>query len=813
MNLFTYQLKQAWLNLKKKPGFVVSVVSSMGIMLGVLLCVLTLAYVMLIKPLPYPKQDKLFQIEQRQIDNKGEHNVSGFNYPGLVDFYQNQEIFSQASMVDYGVSSLISHPNTPVIEASYVTPEWFSLLNAKLNMGRYFSEKEGLNSFAPVAVISYKAWQRLFNGDKNILGKRVSTKNKTYSIIGVLAENFIEPALNETGYESDFWFPWDFNTSPERVRKVWWGRAHQRTIIGQLADKYSLVQATNKSTTYVNQTWQEKVATQEYFKGWHVEIKLNSFADKIIGDSRRVVYLLVVSVVCMVLIAMMNIINLFTSRLFEGRHNLSIHASVGAKPNAIFKTLFIETSLLIIASLLVAIVIALFGFELLQHYLVSALPRVSELSLNGFTFLSALLLGGVVIFTFSILGAKSINYKMLNQGLTTSGKGNKAQISVSIRNGLVIGQISIAAVLIFVCSYISLKAIDQITFEDGLKAENLLSLQLRMFADELPSAQERDVLMDQVKQALIVLPEVDNVSRSSSPLTGYLNTWSLLELDSMKRVLPQGRIVDHQYFLMSGQRLIEGNLFTEQQVQDKVKNLIINQQLADIIAPNNSALGKRLSFGSSADDELAFVVSGVVSGLKIPGETSIPPQVYRPLNNAFNMTILLRENQTLTKERIMNVLAEVSSIFKIFKLEKLTALKNNKLFAYFVSLTVTVTITIVSILLTFIGLYGILSYSSQMRRFEIGTRMAVGARGKDIIGLIVKDNVRTLLTGIMLSMLILLVFYLGFSDHIRSYLNLEMIPLFVITIVVIALTSFIACYLPLRKYISKPAIHSLRGSE
>jgi ABC-type antimicrobial peptide transport system permease subunit len=306
---------------------------------------------------------------------------------------------------------------------------------------------------------------------------------------------------------------------------------------------------------------------------------------------------------------------------------------------------------------------------------------------------------------------------------------------------------------------------------------------------------------------------VDNVSRSSSPLTGYLNTWSLLELDSMKRVLPQGRIVDHQYFLMSGQRLIEGNLFTEQQVQDKVKNLIINQQLADIIAPNNSALGKRLSFGSSADDELAFVVSGVVSGLKIPGETSIPPQVYRPLNNAFNMTILLRENQTLTKERIMNVLAEVSSILKIFKLEKLTALKNNKLFAYFVSLTVTVTITIVSILLTFIGLYGILSYSSQMRRFEIGTRMAVGAKGKDIIGLIVRDNVRTLLTGIMLSMLILLVFYLGFSDHIRSYLNLEMIPLFVITIVVIALTSFIACYLPLRKYISKPAIHSLRGSE
>ena len=103
MSLSFYQLKQALLSLKKKPGFVFSIVSTMGITLGGLLCVLTLAYVILIKPLPYPEQDKLYVVEHNISDNKvGGIDVTEFTYPGLVHLYKNQKIFSESALVYYG---------------------------------------------------------------------------------------------------------------------------------------------------------------------------------------------------------------------------------------------------------------------------------------------------------------------------------------------------------------------------------------------------------------------------------------------------------------------------------------------------------------------------------------------------------------------------------------------------------------------------------------------------------------------------------------------------------------------------------------
>ena len=812
MNLFLYQLKQAAVNLQQKPVFVFSIVSSLGLALGVLLSVLTLAYVMLIKPLPYPEQHLLYQVEQQQIDNTGAHNVSGFNYPGLVDFYQKQTIFEQAALIDYSVSTLVSHPDGLVIHSSFITPEWFNLLGARMEKGRFFSAEEGLNSNAQVAVISFAAWQRLFDGDENILGANVSTQNKHYKVIGVLAQDFIEPALDEIGYQSDFFFPWDFNSSNQRQREAWWGRAHSRSIIGKLNQNLTPLQAEQTSSAYVNTKWHEHIVGEDYFVGWRLENKLHLFAEKIVGGTDNAVYLLVISVAFLVLIALMNIANLLLSRLAENHHSFSIHASLGASPKAIFKILLIDSGILTLLALIVAMIVSAVGCTLLQTQLASALPRVNELAVSGFTFAAAVVVGLVVMLVFSLLGARSINFRALNQGLVSSGKGNTAQVSVAVRKMLVVTQVAIATLLIFSASTIGLKAYQQVTFDDGMNAERLLSLQLMMYADNLPDADGRDVLLEQLKHSLNELPQVENVSRSSSPLTGSLNSWSLLDLDSMERVVPKGRSIDHHYFSLSGQKLIEGELFTESQVKDKAQQLIINEQLAKLLAPSGSALGKRLSFGTSANSEHHFKVVGVVTGHKMPGADGIPPRVYRPLNNAFNMTIELKSGQSLAKHELLATMAKVSPIFRIFKFESLAAMKSERLFAYQLALYVTLAITLVSTLLTFIGLYGILSFSSQMRRTEIGTRMALGAKGRDIVRLIVKDNVRYLVAGSGLGLVVLIGIYWAFQSRLAEFTNASVLPVFVVTLLFIAVISFIACYLPLRRYIKKPVVESIRGS-
>ena len=159
MNLFIYQLKQAFLSLKKKPGFVFSVVSTMGITLGALLCVLTLSYLLLVEPLPYPEQERLFVAEHHLINAKNETQTVAFSYPGLVQLYQNKETFQQSVMLYYGKDVIISHLSQPLVNTTYATPELHQLLASPMAIGRVFEASEALDTYNPVALLSYNTWQ------------------------------------------------------------------------------------------------------------------------------------------------------------------------------------------------------------------------------------------------------------------------------------------------------------------------------------------------------------------------------------------------------------------------------------------------------------------------------------------------------------------------------------------------------------------------------------------------------------------------------------------------------------------------------
>ena len=135
------------------------------------------------------------------------------------------------------------------------------------------------------------------------------------------------------------------------------------------------------------------------------------------------------------------------------------------------------------------------------------------------------------------------------------------------------------------------------------------------------------------------------------------------------------------------------------------------------------------------------------------------------------------------------------------------------LFTQFTVLFTAGALALLTFSLAAIGLYGILSYSTQMRCFEIGTRMAVGAKRSDLILLILKDNAKAIFLGILTSVIVLLSLILGFGEQLNEYITFQLLPILMITLALICVISFIACYLPLRQYINKPVIHSLRGSE
>jgi len=829
MNLLAniYQLKQAYLTLKEKPGFVFSVVITMGITLGALLCVLTLAYVMLFKPLPYTDSEQLFKVDH-VLTKVGENwSDANFSYPSLINLYKNQQIFSDTAMIFYGERILTSHQAQLKMNTTYVTPEWFSLFNMPLTLGRVFTLAEGMDSNIPLAVLSYDTWRNVFNSDEDILGEKIRFRDISFTVIGVAGKHFIEPELmpsnlRNNGHKSQVWLSWDFNNLSSRGRRAWGGVDESMVFVGKLAAEFSPESAEQLITPLINDKWQAGVAKQSFFNDWQVTMRLRPMKLAILGDHQQSVFMLLAGVFGLVLIACSNIANLFIARMAQLQQVLAISAAVGAKKSQLFKLLLAESALLMCSALLLALIIASVGFAVLQQNLAQVFPRIDEVSLNYFTLMSALLFAFLFSLFFALLGSKMVNYQAISHHLHSGSKGISVQVSSKIRQLLIISQVAIASVLVFGNISLFTAALKTINEPLGVNTANFVDVDFSTARN--PTQEERDgpVLGTAIKNSLLALPQVEAVSNSPSPLSGF-NEWTLTNVETDEHIIPQVKYVDEQYFQLLGQPLLAGDYFTLADIREgftapegKVDNMVIivNDVLAKRLIPEgddiDNVLGKKILMGF---DEL-FTVIGIVKGMKMPGAKRIPERVYVPSSvHSISMIVKLKPNQTLTREQVVTAVNKVTSLFALFSMKDVAAIHQQLLFSERATAFTTGTLALLTIFLAALGLFGILSYSTQMRRYEIGTRLALGAKRSDIIRLVVRDNAKALVLGIIIAVFVLVGLVIAFSSQLQGTINLNFLPLFLVTLLVIATVAFNACYLPLRQYINKPALYSLRGSD
>jgi predicted permease len=810
MSFYIYQLKQALLSLKNKPGFVFSIVSTIGITLGGLLCVLTLAYVMLIKPLPYPEQDKLYVVEHNISDNKvGGIDVTEFTYPGLVHLYKNQRIFSESALVYYGQDVLTSELEQPTMLATYVTPEWFTMLNVPMELGRSFEQTEALDTNIPVALLTYNTWQNVFSADANILNKTLTFNNVSFRVIGVIAEHFIEPELSAMGIKSQIFLPWDFNPVDPNIRSSWANIGAEKMFVGKLNSNLSETQINQILTPLVNDTWQEKVAQDSFFSSWDIKIKARTLQSVILGDRTNIVYLLLLGVIGLVLIACANISNLFISRMAEKQQQLAIHVAVGATRHNVFKSIFVETSILMLLSALFALVIAFGGIFVMKIFLSQQLPRVDELTVNASTILLAIGISLLIALILSHLNSRMINYRALNSTLQSSGKATGVQVSKKLRGTLITSQVTVVTILVYISIGLFQNSIKIITQGLGFETNNIVSLNLSPATSETITYDGSIQVMKEFRDRLSQLPEIEKVSQSASPLGGFGYT-STTVTSTNNNFTPVGISVDNQYFNMISQPLIEGDYFTQEHISSENNYVIINDVFAKILAQEGNVIGMKIDFG----DGVPLPIIGVVKGIKIPGVETIPMRVYMSSSlNGSRFLLKFKHGQTISREQVTGILRSVTSQYNLFQMRSLEERRVEMLFTQYTIVITTAALALLTLLLAAIGLYGILNYSIQMRRLEIGTRMAMGAKSKDIIGLVFRDNTSALVIGLVVSIAVLTMLHFGFSHHITESINSNLVPLFLMTLGTILLLSSFACYMPLRQYINKPVIHSLKGSE
>ncbi|WP_339721044.1 ABC transporter permease [uncultured Paraglaciecola sp.] len=806
MNHSHYLLRQAWASLKGKPGFVTAVVTTMSLTFGALLCVFTLAYLLLVSPLSYPESDSLFTVEHNLIDRNGDVDGNAFTYPNLMHLYAKQTVFSELAVMYYDADVLVSQPSHPTLPISFITPEWFSLLGADMAVGRSFAATEALNTYNPVAILSYQTWKDEFALDTDILSKKLQFGDVSYRIIGVLSEKFIEPQIYGVGNKSQVFLPWDFNSVSPSERKKWGNDDSGLMMLGKLKSEHSPVQVEQQLASLVSDNWQQQVAGHQFFNDWSIGVKLHGLQSVILANSQSTVYLLLAGVLGLVLIAMTNIANLFMSRTVERSRQLAICAAIGASRRQVFTMLLAESTLLLGVATLIAIYIATLGFKGMQLFLNHYLPRIDELSLQFSTLACALLLVVFFAWFFAYLCMRMIDYRELNRSMQSGGKGTGIQVSKKVRQGLVLAQISIVTVLVFINIVLFNEAVSTIQRPSGFATENIsfLVLSLPKVNEEQRNGLRANV--SEVRNKLTALPQVEGVSQSMAPMPFF--TLALGRLGGEERYSIRAKDVDHRYFQLVEQPLLAGNYFSEADFNDNNNVVIINDIFAKQLAPNGNALGLKFDNGAT--------VIGVVKGILIPGQTTIEPRFYYPASPTRNMFLVkTKVGQILTREQIVDVLQQVSGELKLFSLSTLESRRVERLFAQYTTAFTSGALAMITFVLAGLGLYGILSYSTQMRRFEIGTRLAIGAKRLDVILLILKDNASMIFLGMLTSVLVLLGLglFLGLKQDLITYLNGNLLFAFVLTIAPITLLSLFACYWPLRQYINQPVVHSLRGSD
>ena len=811
MQNLLYWLRQSGESVFKDKGFVSSVVLTMGLTIAGFLIVLTLGYFLLFKPLPYAEQDKLYLIDYQRWD---QHNVlqsSSLLHPAAEQLYQQlqssaQDTASQQALLYFTNEVVSSEPAQPRLATTSVSPELSELLGIQMAAGHWFSNDYRPGSFNAGAVISYQAWQQLFQQRHDILTLRVDINGISHPIIGVLDKGFIAPQLAETGQEPQLWLPWDYNNSP--FQSSWW-LTDDKTFLLLKLEQSSIDDFTTRLTPLANENYQQHTIANENLRDWTIVVKGRPLRDAIVADSGKTLLLLALGAAGLLLIATANILNLFLSRLSVKRKQLAISAVLGASKRQLWCQLFGETALLMLLSAALALVISAYGFVVIQQFFSQQLPRADELSLTGFTVSCALLVALLLALLLSSLALRSINYRQLSHALQGSGKGTDVQISPAVRKGLIVSQVSIATLLIFFSALLVQDSTTKLNRSLGFDSQHIVQIEFDIATMDWQGWDHYAPKVAEMGEQLRAWPGVEQLSFAYSPLAD-LYQLAITDMSNDRRYYPWHRNVDHHYFAVVGQRLLFGNTFSRHDLgSDSV--IIINQVFAELLTGGDSAaaVGQRLKLDTATTP---MTVIGVVDNLQLPGKHTAPPRFYLAnYGTTLWMLVKLRPDTELSRESMIQLLNNIDPQFVLTRFNRLDSSVAEANFPHQARLFSAISLALFTIIIACIGLFGIMHYGVQVRAVEYSIKLAMGAQYHHIVQDSMREYLTVLLLGIGLATSVAMTISIIFYEWLSPYLSWQTLLLYAATLLIIVITLTVSNLMPLRRFRTICISNGLRG--
>ena len=809
---WTADFTHAARRLVRAPGFTAVTAVTLALAIGACAAIFSVVDAVLINPLSYPDADRLVSIRASAPGSevRGETGVGAEFY---VAYRDDADKIERIGMFQGGQTTFRTPEQVDRLFFAVMTTSLFETLGIQPQLGRLPNAEDDAKR-ANVMLISHALWQEWFSGDPSVIGRSLEVSGTQREIIGVMGPEFRFPSAQTSGWarasiadESSI-RPGGFNfnliarmkpgVSPEDL-------AAQLAIIARrLPERFG----GNANYARIMEKHQPVVRTLE---------------EQIVGRSARAIWIVFGTVGVVFLIACANVANLFTARAESRRRDIAVRQALGAGRGGLIRSLMAEALLLAAAGGAGGALLAWILVPLLVRAAPEGVPNVDLIALNGATLAFATGLAFFAACLFGLIPAIRFSRPARLADLKQAGRGGTTQGRIA-RNALVALQTGAALVLLvaaglLVRSFWTLSQVDL-----GFNTKNIFTFQVAPSGPSFNSGPAFARFHEGFMERLRGLPGVESV--------GYANTIPLDEGAGPARFATEqsaaaGRTLPPimmtftagDYFQTMKIPLVSGRLFQQSDHMGGQTNVIVSREAAEQLWPDENPIGKRLQYGTDADDPWTTVV-GVVGDVRLDSfrQDAKDPMIYLPAvgptpqawgvgSPAYVVRTsragpIAADVRTLARE-----LAPGAPVYRIFTLEGLA--ERSLAPTSFTMLLLAIAAGL-AMVLGAVGVYGVLSYVVSQRRQEIAVRMALGAAAPAVRRMVVAQGSRVTLIGVALGVLA----SVGLTGLLESFLfGVE--PLDVATFAAMSslmvAVALVASYLPARRASSVDPVQALRG--
>ena len=637
--------------LSKQPAFTALAVATLALGIGANTAIFSVVNAVLLQPLPFPRSEQLVLVTDdltgRQI------NDAGMSVNELQDLQERSGIFEDISAVWPVDANLTGSDRPERVELLAVSPNYFSLLGASAQLGRVFGDEDRAAGFAEGVVISDGLWRRLFGGDPNVLGRKIRADNDMYTIVGVMPPDFRHPGRTLRD-DVELWGTAGFSANP-------FGTPQRNTrllpgAIGRLKPGLTVQQAQIQLDAFVAQLTSEFPNDYPAQSGWTV--RLTPAHEKLVGEVRTTLLILLGAVGVVLLIACVNLANLMLARSLARQREIAIRLALGASRRRLVRQLLTESVVLSLLGGGVAVLIVSWVTELLLSLVPTTIPRLHEVGFNTsvllFTFGVSLLTGVLFGLAPAIQASRPDVLAGLKEGTTGAGLGARSH---RLRGVLVVTELALSLVLMIGAGLLIRSFWKVMDVKPGFDPNNVLVTRIWLPVPNNPELdpyrppQKRVQFVKEVLRRVSALPGVQHAAVGGGngvPLIGARNTAGVIIEDRADETVPPQIQVSAQspdYFSVLGTPLVDGRLFSERDDTDSARVALVDQAMVKRFWPDQDPIGKHIKFGRRESKAPWITVVGVVGNIKTDGfDVPEQPHVYVPIyqNAGYAMAVYVK---------------------------------------------------------------------------------------------------------------------------------------------------------------------------